>query len=298
MKVNIFPSRRVCWFAAIVAVGAAYSQVNNASLSGLVNDASQGVISGVSVTVKNNSTNVKREVKTDGAGYYSFATLPVGDYEVSVAHPGFQTAVERVTLQTAQKARLDFSLTVGQVGTTVEVESAAPQLSPDDATLGTVIDNSYVSKFPLTLRSWDDLLNLVAGVQGSRYTEQSGATSAGRTGGFNVHGVRSLQNNFILDGVDNNTFSENVQELSTQAVRPSVDDIQEFKVITNPYSAEYGRSPGAAVVVTTKSGTNQIHGLAYEYLRNSALDANDFFSNRSGLQKPENQRNQFGANFG
>ena len=141
-------------------------------------------------------------------------------------------------------------------------------------------------------------MNLVAGVQGSRYTEQSGATSAGRTGGFNVHGVRSLQNNFILDGVDNNTFSENVQELSTQAVRPSVDDIQEFKVITNPYSAEYGRSPGAAVVVTTKSGTNQVHGLAYEYLRNSVFDANDFFSNRSGLKKPENQRNQFGGNVG
>jgi hypothetical protein len=287
--------------AAIISLCAAVcalSQVNNASLSGLVSDSSQAVISGVSVTVKNKSTNVSRRVKTDGTGYYSFATLPVGEYEVTAEQTGFQTAVEEVTLQTAQKARRDFTLAVGQVGTTVEVQSTAVQFSPDDATLGTVVDNSYVSKFPLTLRSWDDLLNLVAGVQGSRYTEQSGATSAGRTGGFNVHGVRSLQNNFILDGVDNNTFSENVQELSTQAVRPSVDDIQEFKVITNPYSAEYGRSPGAAVVVTTKGGTNQIHGLLYEYLRNSALDANDFFSNRNGLRKPENQRNQFGGNFG
>src|SRR5260370_528783 len=276
----------------------ALSQVNNASLSGLVSDPSQAVISGVTVTVKNKSTNVSRRVKTDGTGYYSFQTLSVGDYEVTAEQTGFQTAVQQVTLETAQKARRDFTLAVGQVGTTVEVASTAVQLCPDDATLGPVIDNSYVSKFPLTLRSWDDLINLVAGVQGQRYTEQSGATSAGRTGGFNVHGVRSLQNNFILDGVVNNTFSENVQELSTQAVRPSVDDIQEFKVITNPYSAEYGRSPGAAVVVTTKGGTNQIHGLLYEYLRNSALDANDFFSNRNGLGKPKNQRNQFGGNFG
>jgi hypothetical protein len=286
----------LCCCAIIISVASA--QVNNASLGGLVTDASQGVVSGVSVTARSKSTNISRQVLTDESGYYSFATLPIGDYEITAEHAGFEKAVEQVTLQTAQKARLDFTLTIGQVGTTVEVRSTAPQFSPNDATLGTVVDNTFVSKFPLTLRSWDDLLNLVAGVQGNRYTEQSGATSAGRTGGFNVHGVRSLQNNFILDGVDNNTFSENVQELSTQAVRPSVDDIQEFKVITNPYSAEYGRSPGAAVVVTTKSGTNQFHGLLYEYLRNNVLDANDFFSNRNGLVKPKNQRNQFGGNIG
>ena len=99
-------------------------------------------------------------------------------------------------------------------------------------------------------------------MQISRYTQQSGNTSAGRTGDFNVNGVHSLQNNFILDGIDNNTFSENVQELSTEASHPSVDMIQEFNVITNPYSAEYGRSPGAVVSVNTKSGANKMHGLA------------------------------------
>ena len=95
-------------------------------------------------------------------------------------------------------------------------------------------------------------MNLVAGVQGQRYTDQGGSTSNGRTGGFNVHGVRSLQNNFILDGIDNNSISENVQELTTQVIRPPVDTIQEFKIITNPYSAEYGRNPGAAISVVTK----------------------------------------------
>jgi hypothetical protein len=171
-------------------------------------------------------------------------------------------------------------------------------LSPQDASLGTTVDNKFLTEYPLLLRSWDDLMNLVAGVQGQRYTDQGGSTSNGRTGGFNVHGVRSLQNNFILDGIDNNSISENVQELTTQVIRPSVDTIQEFKIITNPYSAEYGRNPGAAISVVTKGGTNDVHGLAYEYLRNRLFDANDFFSNRQGLAKPENVQNQFGGNLG
>ena len=141
-------------------------------------------------------------------------------------------------------------------------------------------------------------MNLVAGVQGQRYTDQGGSTSAGRTGGFNVHGIRQLQNNFILDGLDNNSISENVQELTTQVIRPSVDTIQEFKIITNAYSAEYCRNPGAAISVVTKGGTNQLHGLAYEYLRNRVFDANDFFSNRQALQKPQNIQNQFGGDAG
>lgn len=161
-----------------------------------------------------------------------------------------------------------------------------------------MVDNTTIEQTPLYLRNWDDLLRSVAGVQISRFTQQSGATSAGRVGDFNVHGVHSLQNNFLLDGIDNNTFSENVQELSTESSHPSVDVIQEFNVITNPYSAEYGRSPGAAVSVTTKSGSNQIHGLAYEYLRNQYFDANDFFSDRAKQKKPENNQNQFGGNFG
>ena len=104
------------------------------------------------------------------------------------------------------------------------------------------------------------------GVQGDRYTEQGGGTSFGRTGGINVHGARALQNNFLLDGVDNNSISENVQELTTQVSRPSVDAIQEFKVVTSPYSAEYGRSPGAAISVTTKSGTNGFKGTGLRVL--------------------------------
>jgi hypothetical protein len=108
-----------------------------------------------------------------------------------------------------------------------------------------MVSNETISDTPLFLRNWDDLLRTVPGVQINRYTNQSGATSAGRVGDFNVNGVHTLQNNFILDGIDNNTFSENVQELSTESAHPSVDVIAEFNVITNPYSAEYGRAPGA-----------------------------------------------------
>ena len=177
------------------------------------------------------------------------------------------------------------------------VQASTPLLSTEDASIGSVVDNKYVTEYPLLLRSWDDLVNLVAGVQGQRYTDQGGSTSAGRTAGFNVHGIRQLENNFLLDGIDNNSISENVQELTTQVARPSVDALQEFKIIANPYSAEYSRG-GAVISVISKAGTNEYHGTLYEYLRNRDTDANDFFSNRQGLDKPENIRNQFGGNLG
>ena len=276
----------------------AFGQGTDASLTGTVTDPSHSAISNAKVTARNKSTNWVQEVTTNASGAYSFLNLPVGSYAVTVEQNGFSTASLELTVETAQKARQDIELQVGQAQQTVTVESSAQELSTQDASLGAVISNNVVEDTPLYLRNWDDLLRLVPGVQSNRYTDQSGATSAGRTGAFNVHGVHSLQNDFILDGIDNNTFSENVQELSTQASRPSVDTIQEFKVITNPYSSEYGRSPGAAVVVTTKGGSNQIHGVVYEYLRNNYFDANDFFSNRSGLTKPKNNQNQFGGSVG
>jgi Carboxypeptidase regulatory-like domain/TonB-dependent Receptor Plug Domain len=274
------------------------AQVNTASLTGLIADQSNAPIGGVHVVARNDATGYSRGAETDSAGYYSFQNLPIGTYHLSVSRQGFETLREDVTLNTAQKVRRDFVLKVGAEAQTVEVSGSAPGLSRDDASIGTIINNETVEKTPLYLRNWDDLLRAVAGVQISRFTQQSGATSAGRVGDFNVHGVHSLQNNFILDGVDNNTFSENVQELSTEASHPSVDTIQEFNIITNPYSAEYGRAPGAAVSVSTKSGTNQFHGVAYEYLRNNDFDANDYFSVKNGLKKPENNQNQFGGNFG
>lgn len=274
------------------------AQVNTASLSGLATDQTGAVISNVTVKLKSPSTGYTRTVHTDAAGLYSFQDVPIGQYQVSASAPSFTAETATITLEVAEKARQDFHMSVGSTQQTVQVQASSPMLSPDDASIGTVISETTIEKTPLFLRNWDDLLRLVPGVQISRYTQQSGATSAGRTGDFNVNGVHSLQNDFILDGIDNNTFSENVQELSTEAAHPSVDTIAQFNIITNPYSAEYGRSPGAVVSVNTKGGTNTFHGLAYEYVRNQYFDANDFISNRSHLTKPENNQNQFGGNLG
>ncbi|HEX4021510.1 MAG TPA: carboxypeptidase regulatory-like domain-containing protein [Acidobacteriaceae bacterium] len=275
-----------------------HGQVNTASLSGLATDQTGAILSNVSVQVTDGATGYTRLVKTDAAGLYSFQDLPIGQYQVAVSITGFRSETAQITLQVGEKARQDFHLQIGSTQQTVTVQAAAPMLSPDDASIGTVITERTIEKTPLYLRNWDDLLRLVPGVQISRYTQQSGNTAAGRTGDFNVNGVHSLQNDFILDGIDNNTFSENVQELSTEASHPSVDTIAQFNIITNPYSAEYGRSPGAVVSVNTKSGTNKFHGVAYEYVRNNFFDANDFFSDRNGLPKPEDNQNQFGANLG
>jgi hypothetical protein len=284
--------------AVFVISSAAFAQGSGSSLSGLITDTSQAVVPGASVKVRNVATNVTSQTLSAGAGYYSFPSLAVGEYEVIVDRDGFAEAMGRVLIETARETRQDFVMAVAGTSEAVTVNAFASNLSPDDASIGTTVDNRTVELTPLYLRNWDDLLRLAPGVQMSPYTAQSGATSAGRTGDFNVHGIHSLENNFILDGIDNNSMSENVQELSDSTARPSVDTIQEFRIITNPYSAEFGRAPGAAVSVVTKGGTNAIHGLAFEYLRNRDLDANDFFSNQNGLSKPENIQNQFGGNLG
>ena len=282
---------------SLLSLGIAMCQVNTASLTGLIRDSSDAVVPDAKITALNNSTGIERISQTNSSGYYVLADLPIGTYEISVEKTGFKKAVSTVSLDATEKGRQDFALEIGMVSTIANVAASAPLLSPEDASLGSVVDNTYVTEYPLLLRSWDDLVNLVAGVQGQRYTDQGGSTSAGRTGGFNVHGVRQLENNFLLDGIDNNSISENVQELTTQVARPSVDALQEFKIITTPYSAEYGRG-GAVISVISKGGTNEIHSTLYEYLRNRDTDANDFFSNRQGLSKPENIRNQFGGNIG
>jgi len=276
----------------------AIAQVNMASLTGLVTDPSGAVLAGAKVTAQNKATNAEITTLTNTTGYYTFASLPIGDYRVTLAAPGFRKEVTEVHLDLGQRARFDFKAQVGTATESVTVTSAAPLLSTQDAMPGAVVENRMIALMPLSIRNWDDLLGLIPGVQGDRYTEQGGGTASGRTGAVNVHGVRSLQNNFVLDGVDNNSFSENVQELTTQIVRPSVDAIQEFKISTNPYSAENGRSPGSLVNVTTKSGTNAFHGLAYEYLRNKVFDANDFFTNRARRDRPNHVQNQFGGQVG
>jgi hypothetical protein len=291
-------SRVASLLLLLAATPLTFAQINTASLSGLATDPSGAALPKVNVTLTDESTGYSRTVQTDSAGAYSMQDVPIGTYSVAVGDSGFESITEKIVLTVGQRARDDFHLQVGSTQQTIQVNSAAPLLSPDDASISEEIGSVTIEQTPLSLRNWDDLLRVVPGVQIARFTQQSGATSAGRVGDFNVNGIHSLQNDFILDGIDNNTFSENVQELSTESAHPSLDTIAEFNVITNPYSAEYGRSPGGVVSVNTKSGANQFHGLGYEYVRNNYFDSNDFFSDRHGLTKPKYNQNQFGANLG
>src|SRR5437868_1148132 len=277
---------------------AALAQVDRATLSGVVKDTGGGVVPGATVVVTNLATNVAAQEVTTATGSCQVVHLIPGRYRIDVELTGFKKVSQVVTLEVGQRARLDLTLAAGSFAETVTVAETARLLNANDATLGAVIPQVQVANLPLAIRNWDDLLALVPGVQGDRYTEQGGGTSFGRTGGINVHGARALQNNFLLDGVDNNSISENVQELTSQVSRPSVDAIQEFKVVTSPYSAEYGRSPGAAVSVSTKSGTNGLKGTFYDYFRNQKFDTIDYFSEKAGAAKPANDQNQYGGNLG
>ena len=274
------------------------AQVNTGTLSGQVTDASGATVSGATLTVTDAGTGYTRVVKSAGDGNYIFPDLPIGHYKLTIEAQGFTTQQESETISVAFRSRADFHLAVGSTSETVQVAALNDALSRDDASIGTIVTKETIADTPLFLRNWDDLLRTVPGVQINRYTNQAGATSSGRTGSFNVNGVHSLQNNFLLDGIDNNTFSENVQELSTEAAHPSVDVISEFNVITNPYSAEYGRAPGAVVSVNTRRGSNQFHGTAYEYVRNQMFDSFDYFSKQTLAKKAEDNQNQFGGSIG
>ena len=204
--------------------------------------------------------------------------------------PGFQKFEQTVSLETGARSRLDLSLAVGSIGETVTVagrhaagEHRERRRSERSSTARRSTSCRSPSATGTTCCRW------CPGVQSDRYTEQSGGTASGRTGGVNVHGNRSLQNNFLLDGVANNSFSTNVQELTTQISRPSVDAIDEFKVVTSPYAAEYGWSPGAAIIVNTKSGTNTIRGTVYDFFRNDKLDSNNFFAKRGESAEADEQ---------
>ena len=283
----------------------AQAQVDRATLTGTVKDQLGAVISGATIAVTHAGTNVATRVRTTAEGVYLAPNLLSGTYTVQAEAQGFGAQSRAVILDAGQRARIDFNLTVGGLSEAVTVAEATRLLDTTQAAVGSVIDQNAVAQLPLAIRNWDDLMVLVPGVQGDRFTEESGGTAAGRTGGVNVHGSRSLQNNFLLDGVDNNSISTNVQELTTQVSRPSIDAIEEFKVVTSPYAAEYGRAPGAAISVITKSGTNALRGTAYYYGRDERFDSNTYFNEDfrterglAVLPKPSNSQDQLGLNLG
>jgi hypothetical protein len=273
----------------------AFGQVDTGSISGAIKDTSGASIAGAKVTLTNEGTGISRSTISSSQGEYTFAPVKIGQYSLSAEMTGFQPVQQNnVVVDVQQKVLVDMSLPPGTSKTTVIVDAAPPALQTQDASVGQVIEERAINALPLNGRNFTFLAQLSAGVtQG-----QNDTRGLGSSGSFAANGLRPAQNNYLLDGLDNNANLVDFLNGTAFAVRPPVDAIQEFKVETNNYSAESGRSAGAVLNATIKSGNNQFHGDAWEFLRNDKLDAANFFEHGNGLTKGEFRQNQFGATFG
>jgi hypothetical protein len=279
--------------ALFLLASAVWGQQPTAQLTGLITDVTNAAIPGASIDVTNVNTGITRSTTSNNSGNYVFPVLDPGSYTIVVKKTGFDEVTRSgIELSVSQVARFDFKLQVGTSTVSIDVSAAAPVLETSTASLGQVIGPKPIRDLPLNGRNFLQLARLTTGVSNPKPGDR---TAAG--GGFVANGVRSQLNNFMLDGIDNNEKIVDQQNSSPVVIQPSVDALQEFKVETNNYSAEYGYSAGAVVNATIKSGTNQFHGTAFEFLRNDFFDARDFFASPTA-PKPPLQQNQFGGTLG
>ena len=306
MKIRLFLQKRhpVLTLMLILAIAGfgvrqARAQVSGATLSGTVKDTSESIIPNAQVSITDLSTGVTRNVFSDSAGLYTAPNLLPGTYEVRVTATGFSTHVQKdLTLTVGGQQVLDISMQVGQVSQTVEVTTEAPTVELTSSTISAEVNATTVRELPLNGRSWTDLAALQPGVGqiGIMQSFNNGGAGRGNRGfgsELTVAGARPTQNNYRLDGVSINDYSNGSGSVLGGTL--GVDAIQEFSVLTGSFSAEYGKTAGGVVNATTRSGTNQFHGSAYEFLRNSALDARNYFDPK---KIPPFRRNQFGASIG
>ena len=273
----------------------AAAQQDTATITGIITDESGAVVPDAAITVTNVATNISVRTQSDSAGAYVVPSLRPGEYSVTTERSGFPKVVRSgITLQIAQVARIDVTLQAGGLTETVEVVGAASLLDTQTSSRGLVIDQKKIVDLPLNGRDYNQLALLSPGV----LPGTPRLASVNFKGVLNVNGNRTFNNVFLLDGVDNISYSNSFRGENVQLVQPSIEALQEFKIQTNAYSAEFGRSSGAVVNATIKSGTNTVRGSVYEFLRDDALDANNFFSNALGAPKPKRERNQFGVAVG
>ncbi len=273
----------------------ASAQQETATLTGEVKDGTGAVVPRATITLTNVETNISLKTESNEQGVYFVASLKAGPYSITAEKSGFKKTVRSgITLQVNQAARADLVLQVGDVSNTIEIVEAATLLETESSARGSVIDQKKIVELPLNGRDYNQLALLSPGV----LPGTPRLASVNFKGVLNVNGNRTFNNVFLLDGVDNISYSNSFRGENVQLVQPSIEALQEFKIQTNAYSAEFGRSSGAVVNATIKSGTNGIRGSAYEFLRNDVLDANNFFSNALGAPKPKRIRNQFGAAVG
>jgi hypothetical protein len=300
-------SKGICVFLfALVALALAmsssvrvYAQVSGATMTGVVSDASGAVIPNAIVSIKNVATGETRALTTDSAGFYTAPNLLPGSYEITATAPGFSTAVRSgVTLTVGAQQLLNISMQVGQVSQKVEVTGEAPTVQLATSVISGTVSQTTVVELPLNGRDWTSLATLQPGVEsvGSIQANTGGGDRSRRGDGVQlaISGARPQENNYRIDGISVNDYT-NGGPGSIEGSTLGVDAVQEFSVLTSNYSTEYGRTSGGVVNAITKSGTNQFRGDAYEFLRNSALDARNFFD---PARIPEFRRNQFGASVG
>ena len=284
--------------ACLLPASSLYAQFDSAEVLGTVRDATGSAVPRATVTLLNQNTGIQAKAATDQSGNYDFFNVKVGVYSVTVEASGFSrlsTADVQVAINARQ--RVDLALQVGAVTESVQVTGAAATLETDTSEHGQVVGAGQIVGLPLNGRNYSDLALLATNVHKS-VLATAPITGTPREGAFNANGMRSTYNNFLLDGMDNNAYSTSNQGFSNQVAQPSPDAVQEFKVITSNYSAEYGRVGGAVVNVVMRSGTNQIHGTAYDFVRNTKLNALGYFFGAPPLAKPTLQRNQFGLTLG
>ena len=288
------------------------AQVDTAELSGLVTDSANAVLPHANILIVNRDTGVSRQAKTDARGQYVAPALQPGRYRITVGAKGFETLLtENVTLNVGQNANLGFQLKVGSEGQTVTVDGSGATINTTDGSVSTVIERQFVANIPLNGNSFQDLISMTPGVVTA--SPQTEYTSAGSNGDFSINGQRTESNYYMVDGVSANVSAgattnsagngpsgtvAATSALGTTQSLLSVDDLQEFRVESSSYSAEYGRSPGGQLTFITRSGTDMYHGSAYDHFRNGWFDANDWFNDELGQPKEEVHQNDFGGTFG
>ncbi len=279
--------------ALLLLSSAALAQFETAVVLGTARDTSQATVAGAKVTLLNIGTGIQATATTDESGNYLFNNVKIGRYKVTAEKAGFATAVAQdFQVDVNARQRVDLTLALGQVSESVQVSAAVMAVEADSSDRGQVINQKQIVELPLNGRNYADLALLSTGVRRSDYA----FANPPRDGAFNVNGQRSVFNNFLMDGIDNNAYGTSNQGFSNQVVQATPDALTQFKVVTVLPSAEYGRSSGAVINAAFKSGTNEFHGSAWEFLRNTELNAVGFFKPATG--KPLLQRNQFGATFG
>jgi hypothetical protein len=303
----------LCFIAVLLFINSAAAQSIDGTISGIVLDPSAGIIAGADVVIVNDATGVQYGSKTNSSGIYVVPNLPPGTYRIQVSNSGFKTIIKPdIIVHVEDALAINFTLPIGAASEIVTVEGGAPLINTENASVSTVIDRNFVENVPLNGRSFQDLILLTPGIVTT--SPQSGAAN-GVSGEFSVNGQRTESNYYSVDGVSANvgafpgalpiaptpgvsgSLAASTALGTTQSL-VSVDALEEFRVQSSTYSAEYGRNPGGQFSFVTRSGSNNWHGTAFDYLRNNLFDANDWFNNYLGVSQAPLRQNDFGGTLG